>query len=171
MENPFIESLIGLVVRLSGFEVGAPGFSIIIASFLVAATLVVRLLSGAFGSEKGILICGLAVAIVAMAGLAGYAATEVFVMPSLSEVQLRWLPSAGPWIGMGLVTLLSVLLIASRMIAMSALGMCFIFLLAGAAGIGTCYAAGMFVDMAETSQDVREESGDRLERNLEGLED
>ena len=169
MLEPLLQSFMDLMARIAGYEPGASGFYIISAAFLAAVIFVVRLLAGAFGSSRGIIISAVAVLIPLGMALIGYVLTEAYVVPMLSDATADWVVRIAPWTGFGLVLFLCTMLFSTRLMDMNMVGLSIIFMFAALAGIGTCYGAGLLIGMTGEGQQQQEQRGNRLQHDLKGL--
>ena len=157
MPETLIQSLLSFSTRLIGYDAGTMPYYIVLATFLLIMTFVVRLLGGAFGSNSGIFAFTFVVALSISLATLGYAATEVYVLPVLEDIQAEWVPILLPWAAFAILLLLVIILLGRRMLSLHFILITTAFVLGAFAGIGGTYAVGFLIDLADVSQEQPEQ--------------
>ncbi len=166
MEHPVIDSSVQLIEELFSSKVGTPEFSMTVGICALVWVLVTRVLLGMFSSKRGILASGLALVVPLSIGLIAHGMAGLHLVP-LVEIDwaAKWLPIAA----LVLFILLAVLVIAKRILQVSASVAVFIYLVATAAAVGGYFGAQITLGVIQFGEEKVEQREEKVQGEIDSL--
>ena len=146
MTEQVIESSTKLLELIFQYEFGSDYFYTLMGSTLVILFGITWLLARNFGSKAGLFKTAIAVMLPLLLGVFGYVMMDIFLAPKLETLALK---TYMPWVGFGLVSLLTLLVLTKKMLGQGAIVTIMIVTMATfAAGIAY-YGADVHIKMAD----------------------
>lgn len=164
MPEPIIDSLLAFLVMVFRYEVGTIEFYIAAGCALVGLLVVARLLAGLLGSSKGIFTAMAAVILPLLMGAVGYVAVELYALP---QIEADWAVTYLPWSVFGVVALLTVLLLSSKLWGIGRGVAVVVLIFAGLAGMAAQYVGQLVIDVVDSGTQQVEKRDDGLRREIE----
>lgn len=164
MLKPILDSLIAFLEMVFPFEVGTSGFYIVLGSAVGGMLVVARLLSGVFGSSKGIVVAAFAVMIPLLLAALGYVAVELYALP---EIKAEWATQYLPWATFGIVFVLAGMFVSSKLWDFSKVPAIIALVLAGLAGMCLQYGAQMILSVIDAGESQVEKRDRVLDESIE----
>lgn len=123
---------------------------------------VARLLSGLFGSDKGIVVSAIAVALPLLIAIIAYISVELYALPL---IEAEWAPAYLPWVGLGLLALGTAVVASKRLWGLGAGLTVVVLILSGGAACGAYYGAQLIIEVMDNGSSQIEKRDERI--NLE----
>ena len=165
MLKPILDALVAFLDMVFPFEVGTSEFYILLGCAVGGMLIIARLLSGVFGSKKGIVISVFAVAIPLLLAAVGYVAIELYALP---EIKAAWAEQYLPWATFGVVFVLAGMYASAKVWDLSKVSTMITLVLAGLAGMCLQYAAQMVMGVVDAGETQVEKRDRVLDESLDG---
>lgn len=166
MPSPVIESVIRMLEELIGYEVGDPLFNLTVGVSLLAWLIVVRIFMAMFTTKRGIFAAFFALMVPLLISLLAFATVELHAVPL---VEADWAPTVLPWVGFGLFLFGSILVIAKRILDLSAGVTVFVYIVATAAAVGAYFGTQVTVGVIEYGEKQMEQRDKQVKDELDSL--
>lgn len=166
MPSRLLESVVSMLEVIFDAELGDPVFNAIVGVCCFTWVLIARVFMTMFPTKRGIFAVVLALALSLGLGLLGYSLTEIQMVPL---VQTDWARGLLPWMGFGLSVLLSILLVARRILGVSTGVAVFIYIVATTAAVGAYFGAQVTIGLIEYGEEKVEQREQRVKEDLDSL--
>lgn len=169
MQTPVIDPVSRLLEQLFAYDIGTPGFNLTLGVCAVFWIAVTRFLMSMFSSQRGIFAAALALFVPFAIGLLAYGMTEVYLAPM---VEVDWVADWLPMAVLFIFVLLSVLVIARRIIDVSGALAVFIFIVSIAASIGGYFGVQVTMGVIEYDEgqvEQREKREKRVNKEIDAI--
>lgn len=166
MSVPAIDSAVHLIETVFAYDVGTPGFNIMLGVCALTWVMVARVFMALFSTKRGIIAAFFALAVPMCIGLLAYGMAELHAVPLIEQ---DWARSVIPWASFGLFVFISVVVIARRIWDLSVGVSILIYIVATAAGIGAYFGAQVTMGVIEFGEEQMEQRDQRVKDEIEKL--
>lgn len=166
MGLPVIDSVVRLLEAVFTYEMGSPLFNVMLGVCGLAWVIVARIFMAMFPTKRGIFAAFFAFIVPLLIGCIAYGVAELHVVPL---VQADWAGDVLPWVGFGLFLFLAVILIAKRIMDLSAGVAIFVYIVATAAAVGAYFGAQVTIGVIEYGEGQVEQREQRVKDELDSL--
>lgn len=166
MQSPVIDPITQFLEQLFAYDIGTPGFNLTVGVCAIVWIGVTRFLMSMFSSQRGIFAAAFACVITFAIGLVAYGMTEAHLVPM---VEVEWAADWLPLTGLIIFALLSVAVIAGRIIDVSGALAVFIFIVATAASVGGYFGVQVTMGVIEYGEGQVEQREERVNKDLDEI--
>ncbi|HKK19285.1 MAG TPA: hypothetical protein VJ952_11445 [Opitutales bacterium] len=166
MPREIIDSALELISSFIRYELGSAQFYVVLAACVIAWLIVARILMGLLKSDRGFMAALLALALPLFFGLLAYGVVDWQVV---ARIEGDWAEKYLPPAGFGLVALLVILVLSSRVFVVNGFVAVFIFAFASAAAVGAYFAAEIALETLEKGSEQIEQREERSRETIESV--
>lgn len=166
MPQPFIDALVELISSVIAYEMGSQSFYIVIAACALTWIILARILMGMMKSEKGFIAAIFALLVPLSLGLLAYGLAAWQAVPLIDA---DWAEQYLPLGIFGLILVLSILITAKRIMALSGVLSVIVFVFASAASVGAYYGVGIALETLEFGGDQIKQRDEKSKKELDSL--
>ncbi len=166
MQTPVIDSALRLIETVLAYDIGTPGFNIMVGFCALTWVLVARVFMAIFSSKRGIFAAFFGLGLPLGMGLVAYGMAELHAVPLVNQ---DWAGTAIPWMGLVLFVILAVLVIGRRIWGLSAGVSIFIYIVATTAAIAAYFGAQVTMGVIELGEEQVEQRDQRMQDGIDQL--
>ncbi len=155
-----------MIESLFGYEVGDPILNITVGVCLLTWVLIARVFMAMFPTKRGIIAAFLSLAVPLLIGLLAYGMAELHIVPM---VEADWADPVLPWVGFAFFLLFAIILIAKRILDLSAGVAIFIYIVATSASIGAYFGVQVTTGVIEFGEEQVEQRDQRVNDEIDSL--